>query len=78
VLAWNLHEFYTGNFERFRTGFAGKGWVVHDIVQVLPGYSANPLRYGLHRFDLHPNAAAHDLVADHIVSKILIGPAVSK
>lgn len=71
ILAWNIHESYAGSFEGFQIGLKATGWRVHDIVKALPGYASNPVIHSLHRFDLHPNAAAHDLVAKYVVEEIL-------
>ena len=45
---------------------------VHRIPIVLPGYRVDDTRYRIAPSDPHPNALAHDLIAEYIVHNILV------
>ena len=44
---------------------------IHRVKDILPGYAADASTFRLHRYDGHPNAAAHDLLADYVCREIL-------
>jgi hypothetical protein len=72
ILAWDIHSWYAGTFDRFLQGLAQTGWKIHDVNDVLPGYTMNHDRYEIHPFDAHPNAHAHEVLARYIVDSILL------
>lgn len=47
------------------------GLEVHDVAQVLPGFSARPQEYWLSPYDAHPSARADDLMARFVAGTIL-------
>ena len=71
IFAWNLHGWFAGGFDRFRSGLARSGWQLHEVDAILPDYQKNLGRYVLHRFDHHPNPLAYNLLAAYVADNIL-------
>lgn len=71
VISWDLHSFFSNGRDRFHTGLEAIQAKVHFIDEILPGYTQDPGRYGLHGLDLHPNPLAHELVASYISQRVL-------
>jgi hypothetical protein len=71
VISWDIHDFFSNGQERFHKGLEATGAEVHFIDEILPGYTHDLTKYGLHRLDLHPNALAHELVASYISEQVL-------
>ena len=74
VIAWDLHDHHSNGQARFHQGLETVGAKVHFIDDILPGYTKDPTRYALHRHDLHPNPAAHEMVASYLIQKVLPPP----
>lgn len=72
VIAWDSHPFFAGGSESFHAGLSTVAARLHFIDQILPGYTDDPIPYGIHPLDLHPNAAAHARVADY-VDRFIVG-----
>jgi hypothetical protein len=70
VIGWDIHDFYANGQARFHSGIKTVGAKVHFIDDILPGYTRNPSRYGLHEFDLHPNPMAYEMVAAYLVDRL--------
>jgi hypothetical protein len=70
VISWDIHGHYANGQARFHRGVASVGATIHLIDDILPGYTKNPLKYGLHEFDLHPNAMALNMVASYLVDRL--------
>jgi hypothetical protein len=51
-----------------------KGFRIHLVSQILPGYPQERARYELSPEDNHPNALAYGLVAGYIARNILAAP----
>lgn len=69
VLLWG----YPGaaEYDAIVAGLASAGIPVHRIIDILPGYDVEPQRYELHVKDTHPNARAHELIADYVATEIV-------
>ena len=50
-----------------------RGFRMHLISEILPGYFGNELRYQQSKGDSHPNAVAFEILADHVVRLVLAG-----
>ena len=71
VISWDIHDFYSNGRDRFHSGLKTIRAEIHSIDDILPGYAEDPTRYGLHRFDLHPNPVAHEMIASYIAERVL-------
>jgi len=71
VLAWGLHGWFGGGVDRFRAGLRAVVPRVHVVEDVLPRYAESPHLYALDPLDEHPNARAHEIIADYVADRIL-------
>ena len=71
VIVWDLRDSYANGQARFHSGFETMRTQIHFIDDILPGYTKNPVRYQLHRFDRHPNPMAHEMVASYLAERVL-------
>jgi len=71
VIGWDVHDFFANGRERFHLGLEQVPAEKLYIDDILPGYAADPVKYGLHRFDVHPNPAAHEQIAAYLVDRML-------
>jgi hypothetical protein len=70
LISWDIHDFYANGRARFHKGIKSVEATVHFIDDILPGYTKNPVKYGHHVSDLHPNAMAHEMVAAYLVERL--------
>jgi hypothetical protein len=71
-----FHVIYWDNkAEKFNNilidGLKSKGVHLHLISQILPDYSINESRYVISEYDKHPNALAHQRIAQYIEARII-------
>jgi hypothetical protein len=78
LISWDSNTFYSNGQSRFHQGMAAIDAQIHFIDDVLPGYTQDPTKYGIHPLDLHPNADAHELVASYISERILSSTRAAK
>jgi hypothetical protein len=71
IISWDIHPHFANGTERFHAGLRGVPATIHLIDDILPGYSADNNRYGLHPADLHPNAMALEMTAAYVAGRIL-------
>ncbi len=72
VIVWgDIHDFYARGQKAFHDGLPASGVTTHFIDQILPGYSTNHVKYSIHRFELHPNALAHEMVASYLAEHVI-------
>lgn len=71
VIYWDTEQ--NDNEAAMINGLRARGIRVHLISDILPAYHDDPAAYELSPHDNHPNALAHQLIADYVVTKIL-GP----
>lgn len=67
VLLWEVYEHPL--IDAANRAFAETHLSVHPVSEVLPNYIAE--RYTFHEHETHPNARAHDEIADYVVREIL-------
>jgi len=48
------------------------GLSVHSIEDILPDFESGSEQYRLHRHDGHPNARAHEIIGDYVVTEMLV------
>jgi hypothetical protein len=69
VIFWNVAQ---DNLETMIIkGLKSKGIHVHLIGDILPHFADDPSIYQLSPYDRHPNALAHQLIAEYVVANIL-------
>jgi hypothetical protein len=71
VISWDIHDFFAKGKARFHHGLKTIHAQVHLIDDILPGYTQDLNKYGIHPRDLHPNALAHRLVAAYLSQQVL-------
>lgn len=71
LISWDVQDFYSNGQTRFHEGLQGIGPKVHFIDDILPGYTKEPTKYGLHQFDLHPNSLAHEILAAYLAERVV-------
>ncbi len=71
VIGWDLHDLYSNGRARFHDGLATIAAHVHFVDDMLPGYSQDPARYGLHAADEHPSPRAHRMLAAYLAEQLL-------
>ena len=71
VISWDIHDFYAAGKDRFHSGLKTIRAEVHLIDNILPGYTKDPTKYALHKFDLHPSPIAHEMVASYLTESVL-------
>jgi hypothetical protein len=72
LISWDIFDKrYARDEATFHKGLEAIGLKVHFIDQILPGYVDNPLKYSIHRLELHPNSLAHQMVAEYLAEHVL-------
>jgi hypothetical protein len=69
IILWDAFE-GVGHYPLFDERFNAAGITIHSIGQILPPVANWDATYKLPR-DIHPNAHAHDLIAQYVVREIL-------
>jgi hypothetical protein len=69
VLLWH----YPGDqvYDKVMHGLRARQLDVRPVDEILPQYASHPARYEIGAHDTHPNAQAHDLIAQYVVTGIL-------
>ena len=69
VLLWGNHsdKLYPTTLQKL----TDKGLNVHKVTQIVPNDAQSRSKYQLHRYDGHPNARAHEMMAEYVLSHII-------
>jgi hypothetical protein len=78
IISWDIHPHFANGADTFHAGLRGVPATIHLIDDILPGYSADNNKYGLHPADLHPNAMAHEMTAAYVAARILGASPIAK
>lgn len=71
LISWDIQEVYSDGKAGFRKRLKTIDAKVHFIYDILPGYSKDPVKYGLHRLDRHPNPLAHEILSSYLTERVL-------
>jgi hypothetical protein len=71
IISWDVHPKFANGVERFHAGLRNVPAKMHMIDDILPGYTSETNKYGLHPADLHPNPMAYELAATYVAEKII-------
>ncbi len=62
---------YKSDWLKVLNNLKGRGVRIHHTSEILPDYKNNGSKYDLSPHDAHPNALAHQIIAEYIVTNIL-------
>ena len=68
VLYWQQEKEYT---DTFLGALETTGITVHSMAEVLKNEGGKDSIYRVHRYDGHPNALAHDRMAEYVLAEVL-------
>ena len=70
VIFWDYNPNHR-NFKKILEGLKGKGIKLHLISEILPDFNHQQSRYEISPDETHPNALAHETIAQYVVDEIL-------